>query len=390
MKYCFLDIEWSQSDSHDRTAGDEILSIGAVGCDENLKELVRFSSIIRPLCVNNISKESLEFIHATKEEIEEANDAGKVFEKFKEHCPKFEILVMWSRESYDIFLESVEKTGAKLHYSRTLIMQELLAFVDKKGIQRHPGFETTLIKNNLTYNPDKLHYSYYDAELLRKLFQCFKNLWLDWVQKDQESIYIKSIHSKVVHTTKCHIATQINEENKDEIGLDKLLDGYQPCKYCHPNKNFHEVIKKGRLANREAGSASEKGKNKEREKDQKKEKQNGFDESFVSEACNKLGLDCRMGQGVIFVKTPATAWRIFHNYIKVIEVYHENHKYNKDIKTKKRDYNEGFHRQDIVSHKLEDVLQYIKEHDEDLLEKRAFRRTKLEKLLDMVQEQRKR
>ena len=87
-------------------------------------------------------------------------------------------------------------------------------------------------------------------------------------------------------------------------------------------------------------------------------------EQYIYFLCDKYTLDVRVGvEGMLFINTGRTNWRIYYDQWEVVFVYHENYMpKNKDYQ-EKISANIGFHRQNIDFKSLDKVLAYIKSHD---------------------------
>lgn len=93
-----------------------------------------------------------------------------------------------------------------------------------------------------------------------------------------------------------------------------------------------------------------------------------FEDSFTR-YCNNYGLQCSFSDGIVFVKTNLSEWRIYHDERIVKKLYHSSFFTGGRLLSQKAGrlkYGEGFHRQripDYVGDDIYDVLRYIARHE---------------------------
>lgn len=91
-----------------------------------------------------------------------------------------------------------------------------------------------------------------------------------------------------------------------------------------------------------------------------------YTESGLAEIASKEGLTIEFAQGVIFIRTVASTWRLFHDYEKVTKVWHENYRTRMQQYTTRRKTNDGYHVQKIKG-SFPDIFSYIARHDKKML-----------------------
>lgn len=90
--------------------------------------------------------------------------------------------------------------------------------------------------------------------------------------------------------------------------------------------------------------------------------QNQFSEKNIERLCNVYQMKYHIAEGIIFVSTETGNWRIIHNDDRVISVFHQSLRLPLNHRRKGR-FEYGYHKQDINYTELEDVLKYIRVHD---------------------------
>ena len=115
-------------------------------------------------------------------------------------------------------------------------------------------------------------------------------------------------------------------------------------------------------------------------------KEESFEEN-VSRICDRYHMTCKFVDGMFAVGTGIGKWGVFHDGKNVISVYHENYRGNYgQRKKKKKKYNEEFHKQNVDTADMEEVLEYIYYHDKNFFSGKKFN-SKLEYLLDKVEKE---
>lgn len=99
-----------------------------------------------------------------------------------------------------------------------------------------------------------------------------------------------------------------------------------------------------------------------------------YSEEEIHELCSVFGFDSYINLEGISVTTNCGMWKIYMDENGVSDVYHKNYRngnsFSKLNKYKGNVY-QRYHKQDVEMTDLYDVLLYIKEHDENLLYKKA-------------------
>jgi len=113
-----------------------------------------------------------------------------------------------------------------------------------------------------------------------------------------------------------------------------------------------------------------------------------FDDEIIRGMCEHFRLDCSITEGLVFVRSPYSTWRIFHNYKEIEVVYHENYQKLRRVDYLRRKINEGYHEQDIHATTMYGVLDYIYKHEKGFMKSKNKEQLRLERLFEKVKEER--
>ena len=97
-----------------------------------------------------------------------------MLEKFAQSFPQYCHLIVWSRDTYELFLRDMRKYGITIKRHRVVVLQDVLRVIAGSG-NNQIGFENALISSGIEYVPNYLHYAKHDANYLYQLFyQCIQ------------------------------------------------------------------------------------------------------------------------------------------------------------------------------------------------------------------------
>lgn len=362
MKYLFLDVEWNQMNQEFYLLEDEILEIAGICFTDDFTSSRKFSKIVQPEHMESVKAETLKLLGISVQTLYEAMHLPEVIERFCKTFPKYEVIVVWNKNSYDLFVYQCGCYGIKLPGHRVVIVQELISIITNKK-DRHAGIHKVMNECRLKYNSKSLHHAKYNVECLEKLYIVIRRTYQKRCDLAGEN-YMKADNSYVIHHKKCHHASIIRETGRMNVKGADLFEGYHVCRHC--KKHFLKIDLK----------------NCDTKKPVLKDL---WDDDYINGLCNHFGLTCQISNGVIFVKTNIATWRIYHNGKKVLEVYHENYRFRKDQFCKKKKCNEGYHKQEINDETLFGVLRYIQSHDKHLYSTKKIRKSKVEQLFEKIE-----
>ncbi|MDD3137743.1 MAG: exonuclease domain-containing protein [Lachnospiraceae bacterium] len=361
MKYLFLDMEWNQLKNKFNVSEEEILEISAICTDKELKNKKTFSKIVRPEHIQDVNKRILSFLKLGENVLADALPIYEVLNKFTRAFPEFNILVVWSRCTYDLFINAIEQNRIVLPQHKVIALQELLTIIDN-----FMGFEKAMKTYKIKYNPKLLHCSKHDVFYLKELFCTTKFLYEHQCQGyywNKKPVRLKS--SDVIHSSECHYIQE--KSSLQATGYEDIFNGYKLCKHCVNTKRHVVMPKKLDV--------------------QKIYESYKFSEEKIAKLFEKYEMECNFSNKVIFIRTHISSWRIYHDEEKIINIYHENYRKNEKIRKRIR-FNDGYHIQNIKCRNLNDAINYIQKHDENFFTKKNNNQNRIDLLFDMLEKER--
>ena len=128
MNYIVFDLEWNQSASGKRFVNKkipfEIIEIGAVKLNRNMKEIDRFNELVRPKVYKNINKITGNIVHLDMNQLKNARPFSKVMESFLDFCGKDYVFCTWGN------LDLIELQRNMKFYSMPSLSQKPIKFLD--------------------------------------------------------------------------------------------------------------------------------------------------------------------------------------------------------------------------------------------------------------------
>lgn len=338
--FCYIeynkikDLKVFKSDNYD------LLEIGATlfADEEEVKTYHRF---IYPQHFELMTKERyLSFGGLTKDNLQKAEKIEDIARRFCKTFYEYDLLIMWNREEYEILRKSLSRGGYSLPEHKPVFLMDLIKL--SKGYVR--DFRKELKSYQINTDNYNLTVSKYKARYMADLYFAARKIYSVFLKK--EGYYLKKAKERnVIHNLSCSIGNRIPVQYIREANASDLFDGLECCNCCKgkmpllPDKEHVRYPLK-----------------------------NQFTEEQIQEICDELNMKVSVIDGLVFVETSHSNWRIFHDYNKVTDVYHQNLRFGEEKHdVKYNDFNEGFHRQNMRKNKMYDVLYYIHTHDRDFL-----------------------
>lgn len=144
FEYLFLDIEWNQAPGTSDLDGREAIQIGVVAADEQIQKVKTFCKAIRLSDPKLFNKRTEILSHTPLANIMQGNEEKAVLEKFAQSFPQYCHLIVWSRDTYDLFLRDMRKNGITIKRHKAVVLQEVLEIIAGSGNDQI-GFENALI-----------------------------------------------------------------------------------------------------------------------------------------------------------------------------------------------------------------------------------------------------
>lgn len=371
FEYLFLDIEWNQAPGTSDLDGREAIQIGVVAADEQIQKVKTFCKAIRLSDPKLFNKRTEILSHTPLANIMQGNEEKAVLEKFAQSFPQYCHLIVWSRDTYDLFLRDMRKNGITIKRHKAVVLQEVLEIIAGSGNDQI-GFENALIYSGIEYAPNYLHYAKHDADYLYQLFhQCVQQ----YSGMTAEESCLANEATKKLHTENCRYVQNMSVERKTALPKSMILRGYTVCKCCGKRQIWKRLEWED--------SNKHKAQNKKYREDLK---QIPLTETNIKKICKYFQLSYSISNDTVFVRTAFSRWIVYLQKDKVKKLLHENYRICKSqyFKKQKMKCTEGYHKQKLPSENFFEVIQYIKYHDAGTM-KRMSKKSRLEKLLEMVE-----
>lgn len=166
IEYLFLDIEWNQAPGTSDLDGREAIQIGVVAADAQIQKVKAFSKAIRLSDPKLFNKKTEILSHTPLANIMQGNEEKAVLEKFAQSFPQYCHLIVWSRDTYELFLRDMRKYGITIKRHRVVVLQDVLGVIAGSGNDQI-GFENALICSGIEYVPNYLHYAKHGADIFK-------------------------------------------------------------------------------------------------------------------------------------------------------------------------------------------------------------------------------
>lgn len=337
MGYIFVDIEFTEY-----SEGYQILEIGAF----RKKDPKGFFRLVRPKDVTRIKDQVFKLLKQSKQVFMMAESIDKVMHEFLAYIRTGENLIIWGDKNAEILRSCLYEYGGEGRYANIIDLHGVVMNIQNRS-ETITGFQNMLMEYDITFNPDLLHRSYYDAGLLKNLFFRMYERYTEYIEPVLED-YIVNTRSKKIHNRKCrYLGYNLDIGYYTDFNADYVFLGYNFC-LCS-RKAYDEVIMP-------APDPNIKKMFKLRSKVRKYKGSAQFSQNAVTEMCILFGLRYDILEPYILIKSDRGTWKIFHNNNEVTELYHSNYRNGVEI--------EGFHTQTLYHRDLFGTLNYISNHDQ--------------------------
>jgi len=379
FEYLFLDIEWNQAPGTTELDGREAIQIGIVAADAEMHPLKTFSKAIRLSNPELFNGETEKISHTPLFNIMQGKPEETVLMNFTQTFPKYRYIVVWTKDTYDLFKRDMSNHGILIKGHKVIIFQEILGIIAENGDQI--GFEEALKCAGIEYAPNFLHYSKHDANYL---YQLFDHCYQQYSDATTEENCIANTATKKLHTENCRYVKKMTPEKNSVVHKMLIFKGFTVCKCCGKEQSWK------RLKWKSEGKCEEKDKVKVKDKVKNKSSRTALrklplTEKNIERICKRFQLSYSISNDAVFIRTAFASWIVYLQDNKVKKLYHENYRsFNpKSFKKQKMKCTEGYHKQKLPSDNFFEVIEYIKYHDSGTV-KRMAEKNRLEELLEMV------
>ena len=371
FEYLFVDIEWNQTPGTNGIEDREPIQIGVVATDESMNLKKSFSRAMRLSSEEKYNPDTLVLSHSTLKSVMQANSEEIVLQKIKMSFPKYKYVVVWTKDTYELFKRGMDTYGYSMPRHRVIVFQEVLMHIASDGVNQI-GFERALKQAGIEYQKNFLHYSKHDANYMYQLFcKCYKE-YTRWT--NQEICYL-SPRTHIIHTGSCRYSNKNHLLATNQVAKHVIFQGNRVCKICGCEDEWNRLqwgVSSGVKQNNRAEYLRELP----------------LTDENMSMICNKFRLDYNIASDMVFIRTPFSGWIVHIQNDRVTKLRHENYRQRRDeaLKIHKKCF-EGYHKQKLPSSRFYDVVSYIKYHDEGMLKRLGDKRSRIDIILDRIREQ---
>lgn len=369
IEYLFVDIEWNQPTGTADLGYREAIEIGIVAADARLNQVKTFSRMIRLKDPDTLNPHTVMITHMPKSNIMQGRTREEVMGIVRQCFPAYKYLVVWAKDTYDLFRRDMKECGIPMPKHRVVILQDVLGLITGNN-DSQIQFEQALQCAEIEYKSNYLHYSRHDANYL---YQLYTKLYRQYSKLTYADYCDTNVQTGKMHIAGCHYA----EKARQEVILPKLKNsifrGYTACRSCAHQIGWKQFEWDISTYTHSVQTA-----------DLKKLR---LTEKNIEMLCKYFHMSYSICNGMIFVKTGFTRWIIYLQDGKVSKLLHENYKPSKSeySKKQKKKCMEGYHKQKLPSQNLYEVLRYIDSHDSSMV-KRMTKKSRLEQLFEQVKE----
>lgn len=384
FEYLFMDIEWNQTPGTLDMENREPTQMTILAADQNLEKTKLLSKALRISNAENLSEEMLQLTHTCKENVMAGHDPDVVFQSVGKTFPTFGYIVVWTYDTYELFVRSMKRAGVPLRKHVVVVLQDVLKVAASKGAWKI-SFENALQCAEIPYQENFLHYSRHDTEYL---FQLYKKCLQDYRDLTEGENCIANVRTGKLHNRECRYAKNQESENMHVVPKNMIFQGLSLCKVCRRKEQW----KKFRW------TAPEKLKEKSTKTSQTRQrkppaKPNAacnlrklpLTEQNIEKICRKARLSCHIIDNAVFIKSRLSRWIVYLDGNRVSKLCHENYKPNREqyLKRQRQKFTEGYHKQELHSDNFYEVIQYIRKH-EIIAKNRLSQKSRIDQLFDQI------
>ncbi len=374
VEYLFLDIEWNQAPGTTELGGREAIQIAAVAVDAEMQKIKTFSKAIKMSNPERFNKKTEKITHTPLETIMQGKSEDIVLKNFAQTFSQYRYIVVWTKETYELFKRDMQKNGVPMKRRTVIILQEILEIIASGG--KKIGFEEALQCAGIEYIPNYLHYSKHDANYLYHLFECCYQQYKSTTAGEN---CIGNIVTKKLHTENCRYMKNMQPERTQIVCKELIFKGFTVCKCCG----------KGQVWTRLKWNCKRKedGKDKTQNRECRSVLRNlALTDENIERICKRFQLSYSISNDAVFIRTAFARWIVYLQDSKVKKLFHENYRSfnSQSFKKQKMKCMEGYHKQKLPSDNFFEVVEYIKYHDIGTV-KRMSKKSRIERLFEKVE-----
>ncbi len=200
MKYIIADLEWNGAYSK-KAHGyfNEIIEIGAVAFDEDMREIGTFHKTINPVVSKKLSSLVKELTHITQEELEEHGGTFKsVMQAFTQWAGEEAVLLTWSNTDVLVLMENFSFFCHKPYLPFMAYYADIQPYCQQRmGVDtsQQMGLSKACEQLSISAEDSALHRALDDARLTAKVFARLydKESFMPFVRTADEEFYARML-----------------------------------------------------------------------------------------------------------------------------------------------------------------------------------------------------
>ena len=126
-------MEWNQVTEHMEYESSEMLQIAAIGFTKTYSAKRKYTRTIRQKHIEKINACTYKLLKMSQKTLEEAVPIEQVMNEFYQKFPKFQVMIVWSRDAYELLKYNSNAYGYKMPRHRVVVLQEILQDIRLKG-----------------------------------------------------------------------------------------------------------------------------------------------------------------------------------------------------------------------------------------------------------------
>lgn len=378
--YLFLDLEWNQAPGTSGVEGREPVQIGGAAADSQLHIVKIFSKAVGLRNPENLTQETIIRTSTPAANILKGRPGKKVFVSFAQSFPEYQYLVVWDRDTYELFLQEQKRYQILVKPHRLVVLQEVLEEIT--GILvKNMELEQALSCAGIKYEKHYLHHSKHD---MRYLHQLFVTCYEEYSRLTTGETCILNTKTGKLHMEECRYAKHLYQGQFQFLPKNAVFTGFSVCKVCGKG----DVWKRLSWQEKELSDIAKNQK-------QRKKKNASFNwrklpltEQNIGKICRHFQVSYHIGEQMVFIHTRFSSWVVLLKDNQVEKLLHENLNlvHMQVLKHQKKKCMEGYHKQRIVTNNFYEVVGYIKQHDE-VIKQRLTQKLRVDELLEQVEKE---
>lgn len=229
MKYLFATLMWNER------AGmpPELDDIFAVCCQSYGPDgITRYGHYTHLKDMNALTEKTKDAVYHNIAVLKMAKPLGEVIDKVEQTFSEYDVLVVWSREEYELFRWAVHAYGHRLRTAKLVFLKELLEMTIRFDVDMELTFRRALEEFHIQVTNDTYYQAKYRAGFLFELWKRVEQLGeqsKEWAEIE----LFRNGKSNIVHLPGCsHLGLERSKSCTPQV----LLEGAALCKDCQKKK----------------------------------------------------------------------------------------------------------------------------------------------------------